>query len=55
MPQLMPEPWFITFIFTWSVLLTIIPTQIMDLIFPYDPNLQTAQASMTQTWNWQWL
>ncbi|YP_002791111.1 ATP synthase F0 subunit 8 (mitochondrion) [Fundulus heteroclitus] len=55
MPQLMPEPWFMTFLITWSILLTVVPMQIMALTFPYEPNLQTDQDSSTQTWNWQWL
>nr|YP_010976045.1 ATP synthase F0 subunit 8 [Fundulus catenatus]WNX94370.1 ATP synthase F0 subunit 8 [Fundulus catenatus] len=55
MPQLLPEPWLMTFTITWAVLLTIVPMQIMALIFPHDINLQTNYQLTTQTWNWQWL
>nr|YP_010956748.1 ATP synthase F0 subunit 8 [Fundulus luciae]WMY89854.1 ATP synthase F0 subunit 8 [Fundulus luciae] len=55
MPQLLPEPWFMTFLTTWLILLTIIPMQIMALTFPNEPNLQNDHSSTAQTWNWQWL
>nr|WNH21378.1 ATP synthase F0 subunit 8 [Lucania parva] len=55
MPQLMPEPWFVIFLITWLVLLTIIPMQIVSLSFPYDPGLQTDTSPKAHTWDWQWL
>nr|YP_009229004.1 ATP synthase F0 subunit 8 [Paralichthys lethostigma]ALS20302.1 ATPase subunit 8 [Paralichthys lethostigma]WNH19206.1 ATP synthase F0 subunit 8 [Paralichthys squamilentus] len=54
MPQLNPAPWFMIFVLSWVVFLTIIPTKILAHTFPNEPTQQSTQKLKTESWNWPW-
>nr|YP_009311051.1 ATP synthase F0 subunit 8 [Enteromius hulstaerti]BAV69655.1 ATPase subunit 8 [Enteromius hulstaerti] len=54
MPQLNPGPWFMILIFSWLVFLVIIPTKILNHIFPNEPILMNSKKHKTESWNWPW-
>nr|WNH37591.1 ATP synthase F0 subunit 8 [Upeneus nigromarginatus] len=52
MPQLDPSPWFGVFIFSWFVLLALVPAKILAHTFPANPTAQSAKAPETTAWDW---
>nr|AQV11459.1 ATP synthase F0 subunit 8 [Phrynoderma karaavali] len=53
MPQLMPDPWYAIFLFTWTTFLIFSPTKILPTQFLNDPHLPT-HTTQTDTWTWTW-
>nr|YP_001650779.1 ATP synthase F0 subunit 8 [Aulorhynchus flavidus]BAF74903.1 ATPase subunit 8 [Aulorhynchus flavidus] len=54
MPQLNPAPWFTLMIFSWLVLLIIIPPKVTAHVFPNTLTTQNALAHPKNTWTWPW-
>nr|WMN13787.1 ATP synthase F0 subunit 8 [Merluccius bilinearis] len=54
MPQLIPDPWFAIFMFTWAIFLTILPQKVMAHSFPNEPSPQSVATPKTTSWNWPW-
>nr|YP_009363992.1 ATP synthase F0 subunit 8 [Hemilepidotus gilberti]APC62403.1 ATP synthase F0 subunit 8 [Hemilepidotus gilberti] len=54
MPQLNPAPWFAILIFSWLVLLVVIPPKVVAHIFQNEPTLQGAETPKTESWIWPW-
>nr|NP_740157.1 ATP synthase F0 subunit 8 [Arcos sp. KU 149]BAC23778.1 ATPase subunit 8 [Arcos sp. KU 149] len=54
MPQLNPSPWLAIFIFSWLILLIIIPPKILAHLNPNEPSLQDSQQPKTSSWTWPW-
>nr|NP_795733.1 ATP synthase F0 subunit 8 [Lipolagus ochotensis]BAC58138.1 ATPase subunits 8 [Lipolagus ochotensis] len=54
MPQLNPAPWFAILVFSWLVLLTIIPPKVLNHTFPNEPSTLSAQKTKPEPWNWPW-
>nr|QZL30507.1 ATP synthase F0 subunit 8 [Paratrygon sp. p FPM-2021]QZL30513.1 ATP synthase F0 subunit 8 [Paratrygon sp. p FPM-2021] len=53
MPQLNPNPWFLTFLFTWLFFLTIMPNKVMSHLFNNNITENTQKPQPTP-WNWPW-
>ncbi|YP_009465634.1 ATP synthase F0 subunit 8 (mitochondrion) [Syngnathoides biaculeatus] len=54
MPQLNPHPWFLILIFSWFIMLAIIPPKILSHKFPNNPDSQVVKTPKTLPWNWKW-
>nr|YP_008815551.1 ATP synthase F0 subunit 8 [Scleropages jardinii]AGY95385.1 ATP synthase F0 subunit 8 [Scleropages jardinii]UNI92166.1 ATP synthase F0 subunit 8 [Scleropages jardinii]UNI92179.1 ATP synthase F0 subunit 8 [Scleropages jardinii]UNI92192.1 ATP synthase F0 subunit 8 [Scleropages jardinii] len=54
MPQLNPAPWLLVMLFSWLVLLTVIPPKITSLYFMNEPLSQAIKKHPLMTWNWPW-
>nr|YP_010016374.1 ATP synthase F0 subunit 8 [Odontaspis ferox]QOI73760.1 ATP synthase F0 subunit 8 [Odontaspis ferox]QTJ25351.1 ATP synthase F0 subunit 8 [Odontaspis ferox] len=54
MPQLNPHPWFIMFLFSWMIFLTILPKKVMNYTFNNNPTLKNIEKSKPKPWNWPW-
>nr|NP_203705.1 ATP synthase F0 subunit 8 [Osteoglossum bicirrhosum]BAB64381.1 ATPase subunits 8 [Osteoglossum bicirrhosum] len=54
MPQLNPAPWLLIFLFSWLVLLTMIPPKILKHHFTNEPTSQTTEKQPLAPWNWPW-
>nr|ALH16659.1 ATPase subunit 8 [Maccullochella macquariensis]ALH16711.1 ATPase subunit 8 [Maccullochella macquariensis]ALH16737.1 ATPase subunit 8 [Maccullochella macquariensis]ALH16750.1 ATPase subunit 8 [Maccullochella macquariensis]ALH16763.1 ATPase subunit 8 [Maccullochella macquariensis] len=54
MPQLNPTPWFTILVFSWVLLLVILPPKILTFILPNDPTPQNIQKPKMEAWNWPW-
>nr|YP_009355433.1 ATP synthase F0 subunit 8 [Epigonus denticulatus]BAX03673.1 ATPase subunit 8 [Epigonus denticulatus]BBU25921.1 ATPase subunit 8 [Epigonus denticulatus] len=54
MPQLNPSPWFAILVFSWLILLTVVPPKVMAHTFLNEPNPQSAKTPKTESWNWPW-
>nr|QAT19487.1 ATPase subunit 8 [Hoplias malabaricus] len=54
MPQLNPAPWFAILVFSWLVLLTIIPSKVLKHTFNNEPTSVSAEKPKTEPWNWPW-
>nr|QFZ99231.1 ATP synthase F0 subunit 8 [Eleginus gracilis] len=54
MPQLNPAPWFMIFMFTWAIFLTILPPKVTAHTFPNEPSPQSMTTPKTSPWNWPW-
>nr|YP_009024573.1 ATP synthase F0 subunit 8 [Amolops ricketti]AHL84093.1 ATP synthase F0 subunit 8 [Amolops ricketti] len=52
MPQLNPDPWFIYFFLTWSILL-LLSIKILKHINLNEPNSQNKKMT-NFTWSWPW-
>nr|NP_878191.1 ATP synthase F0 subunit 8 [Fejervarya limnocharis]AAO12111.1 ATPase 8 [Fejervarya limnocharis]WCI19170.1 ATP synthase F0 subunit 8 [Fejervarya limnocharis]WCI19183.1 ATP synthase F0 subunit 8 [Fejervarya limnocharis] len=53
MPQLLPEPWFYIFFFSWTIFLIATPIKIASYEFFKDP-LPGALKTNSMTWSWKW-
>nr|WNH20130.1 ATP synthase F0 subunit 8 [Grammicolepis brachiusculus] len=54
MPQLNPAPWLMIFLFSWLMLLTVIPPKILAHTFPNTPTPQSTQTIKSNPWTWTW-
>nr|BAK23138.1 ATPase subunit 8 [Luciosoma setigerum] len=54
MPQLNPDPWFLTLMLSWVVFLTVIPTKVLAYILPNEFILAAISNYKFNTWNWPW-
>nr|QII69142.1 ATP synthase F0 subunit 8 [Paradiplospinus antarcticus] len=54
MPQLNPSPWLAILVFSWLVLLVIIPPKIMAHTYPNEPAPKNLQKTKGGSWNWPW-
>nr|YP_637157.1 ATP synthase F0 subunit 8 [Pelobates cultripes]CAI38762.1 ATPase subunit 8 [Pelobates cultripes] len=54
MPQLNPGPWFAILIFSWMILLIIMPPKIYNHKLLNNPSPQTMKKLHTQYWTWPW-
>uniref|UniRef100_UPI0030FE9CC6 ATP synthase F0 subunit 8 n=1 Tax=Astroscopus sexspinosus TaxID=3127373 RepID=UPI0030FE9CC6 len=54
MPQLNPTPWFATLLFSWFVLLTIIPPKVLTHVFPNKLTPGDKKTTQVHNWNWTW-
>nr|YP_010385275.1 ATP synthase F0 subunit 8 [Serranus papilionaceus]YP_010385288.1 ATP synthase F0 subunit 8 [Serranus scriba]UPM51976.1 ATP synthase F0 subunit 8 [Serranus papilionaceus]UPM51989.1 ATP synthase F0 subunit 8 [Serranus scriba] len=55
MPQLAPSPWFAALVFSWLILLTIVPTIVMEHKFPNQPSTpEASEMPLKPKWNWPW-
>nr|YP_002519603.1 ATP synthase F0 subunit 8 [Pervagor janthinosoma]BAH10451.1 ATPase subunit 8 [Pervagor janthinosoma] len=54
MPQLDPAPWFLIFIFSWSVLLIVVPPKVMAHTSPNAPDTQSTEKAPAEPWPWTW-
>nr|NP_443246.1 ATP synthase F0 subunit 8 [Harpadon microchir]BAB70031.1 ATPase subunit 8 [Harpadon microchir] len=54
MPQLNPAPWFAILVFSWLVFLVILPSKVLNHIFPNDPTTKSTEKTKPEPWNWPW-
>nr|AKG95387.1 ATP synthase F0 subunit 8 [Dunckerocampus dactyliophorus] len=54
MPQLNPSPWFAILIFSWAVLISIVPLKIISHKFPNNPTLLDSKIQQNKFWSWPW-
>nr|YP_010318866.1 ATP synthase F0 subunit 8 [Pipa myersi]UMB51097.1 ATP synthase F0 subunit 8 [Pipa myersi] len=54
MPQLNPGPWFLILIFSWLVLLILIPPKVANHSQLNEPTTQNTEKSKPTPWNWPW-
>nr|YP_009176835.1 ATP synthase F0 subunit 8 [Sillago japonica]ALJ11042.1 ATP synthase subunit 8 [Sillago japonica]ALK48412.1 ATP synthase F0 subunit 8 [Sillago japonica]QPQ74867.1 ATP synthase F0 subunit 8 [Sillago japonica]BAX03712.1 ATPase subunit 8 [Sillago japonica]BBU25947.1 ATPase subunit 8 [Sillago japonica] len=54
MPQLNPGPWFMAFVFSWLVFLTIIPSKVLANSFPNEPASHAVEKMKSDPWSWPW-
>nr|YP_009974385.1 ATP synthase F0 subunit 8 [Dario dario]QNH95242.1 ATP synthase F0 subunit 8 [Dario dario] len=54
MPQLNPAPWFAILVFSWFILLTVVPSKILSHTYPNDPTQQSTTSPKTTPWHWPW-
>nr|YP_010295718.1 ATP synthase F0 subunit 8 [Typhlias pearsei]UMY72900.1 ATP synthase F0 subunit 8 [Typhlias pearsei] len=54
MPQLIPTPWFTVLIFSWFILLTLIPPKVLTHTFTNMPTPQNKKEQETKPWDWPW-
>nr|YP_010406846.1 ATP synthase F0 subunit 8 [Parupeneus pleurostigma]URF19478.1 ATP synthase F0 subunit 8 [Parupeneus pleurostigma] len=52
MPQLDPAPWLLILLYTWSILLVVVPPKVLAHTFPASPAAQEVQALKTEPWHW---
>nr|YP_001531181.1 ATP synthase F0 subunit 8 [Stylephorus chordatus]BAF91452.1 ATPase subunit 8 [Stylephorus chordatus]BAF91465.1 ATPase subunit 8 [Stylephorus chordatus]BAF91478.1 ATPase subunit 8 [Stylephorus chordatus] len=55
MPQLNPAPWFMILIFSWIILLTIVPLKVTAHKMPKPCTNQISSTNKTKSWPWPWL
>nr|BAD20555.1 ATPase 8 [Buergeria buergeri] len=53
MPQLNPDPWFITFILAWTILLSLAPMKILSYTELTEPSTKSIKTSPLP-WIWPW-
>nr|WNH22392.1 ATP synthase F0 subunit 8 [Harengula humeralis] len=54
MPQLNPAPWFLIFVFSWLVFLTVIPPKVLAHTFNNQPAAGGPEKVNPDSWNWPW-
>nr|YP_004465145.1 ATP synthase F0 subunit 8 [Luciosoma bleekeri]BAK23047.1 ATPase subunit 8 [Luciosoma bleekeri] len=54
MPQLNPDPWFMTLTLSWVVFLAIVPTKVLAYTLPNELLTATAREHKSNTWGWPW-
>nr|AKE07161.1 ATP synthase subunit 8 [Monopterus albus] len=54
MPQLNPAPWFYILIFSWLVIILIIPHKVVAVTNPNPPTSKTTESAKTESWSWPW-
>nr|YP_002860202.1 ATP synthase F0 subunit 8 [Fejervarya cancrivora]ACD49887.1 ATP synthase F0 subunit 8 [Fejervarya cancrivora] len=54
MPQLLPDPWFTIFIFTWAIFIIAAPMKIASYEFPKDPTPIAPKTLPSPAWTWKW-
>nr|ALF03616.1 ATP synthase F0 subunit 8 [Macquaria australasica] len=54
MPQLNPAPWFAILVFSWTILLTMLPPKVLAHTLPNDPTPHSTEKPKTEPWNWPW-
>nr|YP_002907495.1 ATP synthase F0 subunit 8 [Xenomystus nigri]BAH58978.1 ATPase subunits 8 [Xenomystus nigri]BAJ54263.1 ATPase subunits 8 [Xenomystus nigri] len=54
MPQLNPAPWLLILLFSWFVLLVMIPPKIMSHHLTDEPTHQTTKKHDSTNWTWPW-
>ncbi|YP_009142206.1 ATP synthase F0 subunit 8 (mitochondrion) [Sinocyclocheilus anshuiensis] len=54
MPQLNPNPWFAILVYSWLLLLAIIPTKVLNHTSPNKPTPVSAEKHKTGPWHWPW-
>nr|YP_003734915.1 ATP synthase F0 subunit 8 [Callorhinchus capensis]ADI57818.1 ATP synthase F0 subunit 8 [Callorhinchus capensis] len=54
MPQLNPHPWFMIFLFTWIIFLTILPNKIYKHTYTNKPSINITLPKLNN-WNWPWI
>nr|WNH22353.1 ATP synthase F0 subunit 8 [Heteropriacanthus cruentatus] len=55
MPQLNPEPWMAILVYSWLVLMVMMPPKVLAHIFPNEPAPLSVKASYAQSWTWPWV
>nr|YP_009472990.1 ATP synthase F0 subunit 8 [Scaphiopus holbrookii]ASV64476.1 ATP synthase F0 subunit 8 [Scaphiopus holbrookii] len=54
MPQLNPGPWFAILVFSWLILLVILPPKITKHNLLSNPSPQASKKPQTTYWTWPW-
>nr|YP_192905.1 ATP synthase F0 subunit 8 [Alytes obstetricans pertinax]AAS83359.1 ATP synthase F0 subunit 8 [Alytes obstetricans pertinax] len=54
MPQLNPSPWFAILLFSWLVILTILPPKITSHQSFNEPTTQNSSKPKPAPWTWPW-
>nr|AGN71515.1 ATP synthase F0 subunit 8 [Rhinophrynus dorsalis] len=54
MPQLNPGPWFAILVFTWLVLLIIVPPKVSNHQSFNEPTTQATEKPKPSPWTWPW-
>nr|YP_002364420.1 ATP synthase F0 subunit 8 [Agapornis roseicollis]ABY82507.1 ATP synthase subunit 8 [Agapornis roseicollis]QOD98167.1 ATP synthase F0 subunit 8 [Agapornis roseicollis] len=54
MPQLNPNPWFLTMLLSWLVLSLIIQPKTLTFLHTNQPSNKTPQTTKTRPWPWPW-
>nr|YP_004465080.1 ATP synthase F0 subunit 8 [Cabdio morar]BAK22995.1 ATPase subunit 8 [Cabdio morar] len=54
MPQLNPDPWFLTLALSWVVFLAIIPTKVLSYVQPNELTPTSTSSYNFESWNWPW-
>nr|BAH10490.1 ATPase subunit 8 [Rudarius ercodes] len=54
MPQLNPAPWLSILVFSWLVLLVIIPPKVMAHTFSKEPVSTSSEELKKDSWTWPW-
>nr|YP_010567833.1 ATP synthase F0 subunit 8 [Noturus leptacanthus]UZC55474.1 ATP synthase subunit 8 [Noturus leptacanthus]UZC55487.1 ATP synthase subunit 8 [Noturus leptacanthus]UZC55500.1 ATP synthase subunit 8 [Noturus leptacanthus] len=54
MPQLNPAPWFMILVYSWLILLMMIPNKVLNHTFTNDIATLGAEKLKSSTWTWPW-
>nr|QHI42799.1 ATP synthase F0 subunit 8 [Nerophis ophidion] len=54
MPQLDPSPWFMTMLFSWFILIFIIPGKVLNYMLLNNPTLLNFEDMQNELWCWPW-
>nr|YP_009762673.1 ATP synthase F0 subunit 8 [Geopelia cuneata]QIQ59693.1 ATP synthase subunit 8 [Geopelia cuneata] len=54
MPQLNPNPWFLTMLLSWLTFSLIIQPKLLSFISTNYPSNKTPAATKTTPWSWPW-
>nr|YP_010147883.1 ATP synthase F0 subunit 8 [Falco subbuteo]QQV68242.1 ATP synthase F0 subunit 8 [Falco subbuteo]QXJ41982.1 ATP synthase F0 subunit 8 [Falco subbuteo]BAE44360.1 F0-ATP synthase subunit 8 [Falco subbuteo subbuteo] len=54
MPQLNPNPWFLTMLATWMIFLLIIQPKLLPFTHTNHPTNKTNTPSKPTPWTWPW-
>nr|QOD97871.1 ATP synthase F0 subunit 8 [Podilymbus podiceps] len=55
MPQLNPNPWFLTMLATWLIYLTIIQPKLLSFTPTNHPSNVSSTTPKTTPWPWPWI
>nr|BBD20503.1 ATP synthase F0 subunit 8 [Cyrtodactylus chanhomeae] len=54
MPQLYPEPWFMTFISSWTILAILFKLTLNNISTSQPPNKPNKLTATSNPWYWTW-
>nr|YP_009116619.1 ATPase subunit 8 [Pempheris schwenkii]BAQ20946.1 ATPase subunit 8 [Pempheris schwenkii] len=54
MPQLNPTPWLLTFLFSWTIVIALLPLKVAKYITPNLPSQKSTAKPHTSSWLWPW-
>nr|AID59763.1 ATP synthase F0 subunit 8 [Citharoides macrolepis] len=54
MPQLIPSPWLVIFLYAWLALVLIITPLMLTYSFPPEPTPSNEKPRYPERWQWLW-
>nr|ABA11026.1 ATPase subunit 8 [Calotomus carolinus]ABA11030.1 ATPase subunit 8 [Calotomus carolinus]ABA11032.1 ATPase subunit 8 [Calotomus carolinus]ABA11034.1 ATPase subunit 8 [Calotomus carolinus]ABA11036.1 ATPase subunit 8 [Calotomus carolinus] len=54
MPQLNPYPWLKIMVYTWMLLMIILPPKVISFLYSKDPITKKSKEPKGPPWSWPW-